>query len=36
MEKALFVMVAGDVPKDANVIKTIYRLNGEVALVLFD
>lgn len=36
MKKALFIMVPGDVPEDANVIKTIYRLNGEAALVLFD
>jgi len=36
MKKTLFVMVPEDVPKDANVIKTIYRLNGEAALVLFD
>jgi hypothetical protein len=36
MKKTLFVMAPGDVPEDAHVIKTIYRLNNEPALVLFD
>lgn len=36
MGKTLFVMPPQDVPQNANVIKTIYRLDGEPTLVIFD